>query len=119
MLLEKRCLEHLLPAVLEHAGDRLTVGNVERDDPGVAVVGAFEPFGGIDELGFAEAGGELEHGFVGDRDTCESHERPHTCSCPRDKGGRQAELDAASGHLCCKRYGGCVVADDDGGEAAS
>ena len=34
--------------------DRLPVGNVERDDPGFAVVGAFEPFGGVDEFGFAE-----------------------------------------------------------------
>jgi hypothetical protein len=66
-------LRQLLGAVLEHAEDRLAVGNVERDDPGFAIVGAFEPFGGVDELGFAEAGGELEDGFVGDRDSCEPH----------------------------------------------
>jgi hypothetical protein len=57
---------------------RLAVGDVERDDPGFAVVGAFEPFGGGDELGFAEAGGELEHGLVGDRDPCEPHDDDRT-----------------------------------------
>ena len=42
VLLQKRRpqIEHLLGAVLEHAQDRLSVGNVERHDPGFAVVGA-------------------------------------------------------------------------------
>jgi hypothetical protein len=70
VLLEKRRpqLEHLLGTVLEHAEDRLAVATVERDDPGFAVIGTFEQLGGVDELGFAEAGGEAEDGFVGDWD---------------------------------------------------
>lgn len=40
----------------KHAEDRLVVGNFERDDPGFAVGGAFEPFGGGDELSFAVRG---------------------------------------------------------------
>ena len=60
---------------------RLPVVNVERDDPGFAVVGAFEPFGGVDELGLAgRLGGEPEDCLVGDRDPCEPH-RLHTRSC--------------------------------------
>ena len=35
---------------------------IERHDPGFAGVGAFEQLGGVDELGFAEAGCELEDG---------------------------------------------------------
>ena len=70
--------QQLLGALLEHAEDRLSVGDVERDDPGFAVVGAFEPFGGVDELGFTKAGGELEDGLVGDRDPCEPHDDDRT-----------------------------------------
>ena len=57
MLLKQRRtqLQQLLGAFIEHAEDRLPVGNVERHDPGFAVVCAFEYFGGVDELGFAEA----------------------------------------------------------------
>ena len=40
-------LEQPLGTLLEHPEDRLSVGHVERDDPGFAVVGAFEPFGGV------------------------------------------------------------------------
>ena len=47
--------------------DRLAVANVKRDDPGFAVVGAFEPFGGPAEFGSAEPGGEVEDGSIGDR----------------------------------------------------
>jgi hypothetical protein len=43
-------LQHLLGTLFEHAQDRLAV--VERHDPCLAVVGAFEPFGGVEELGF-------------------------------------------------------------------
>ena len=43
----------LVGAVLEHTQDRLAVGNVERDDPGFSVAGAFEPLGGEDEFGSA------------------------------------------------------------------
>ena len=46
-------LEQPLGTLLEHPEDRLPVEDVECDDPGFAVVGAFEPFGGVDELGFA------------------------------------------------------------------
>ena len=60
-------LHQLVGALLEHTQDRLPVGDVERDDPGLAVVGAFEPLGGVDELGLAKAGGELEDDLVGDR----------------------------------------------------
>ena len=49
-----------------------------RPDPVFAVVGAFEYFGGVDELGFAEAGGEPEDGSVGDRDPCEPHDDDRT-----------------------------------------
>jgi hypothetical protein len=42
-------LRQLLRAVFEHTEDRLAVGNVQLDDPGFAVVGAFESFGGGDE----------------------------------------------------------------------
>ena len=51
-------LEELVVALRQHAQDRLAVGDVERDDPGFAVVGAFGWFGGFDELSFAEAVGE-------------------------------------------------------------
>ena len=47
---------------------RIAVGNVERNDPSFAVVGAFEPLSGVDEFGVAEADGEVEDGSVGDRD---------------------------------------------------
>ena len=76
MLLQQRRpqLRQLLGAVLEHPQDRLAVGIVERDDPGFAVVGAFEPLGGDGEFGFAEAGGELEDCTVSDRYPCEPHD---------------------------------------------
>ena len=76
MLLRQRRpqLGQLLGAVLEHAEDRLAVGNVERDDPGFAVVGAFEPFGGLDEFGLAEADGEVDDRSVSDRYPCEPHD---------------------------------------------
>ena len=60
-------------AVLEHTEDRLPIGNVERDDPGFAVVRVFKAFGGLDELGLAKAGGEVEDGSVGYRDPCKPH----------------------------------------------
>src|SRR5688572_25276791 len=80
VLLEQRRaqLEQLLGAVLEHPEDRLAVGNVERHNPGFAVVGALEPFGGVDELGLAKAGGEPEDGSVRDRDPCEPHDDDRT-----------------------------------------
>ena len=34
---------------------------------------ALQQFGGVDELGFAEAGGEAEDGLVVYRDACEPH----------------------------------------------
>jgi hypothetical protein len=49
-----------------------------RDNPGFAVVGAFEPLGGGDELGLAEGGGEVEDGSVGDRESCEPHDSDRT-----------------------------------------
>ena len=66
-------LRQLLGAVLEHTEDRLPIGNVERDDPGFAVVRVFKAFGGLDELGLAKAGGEVEDGSVGYRDPCKPH----------------------------------------------
>ena len=50
-------LQQLLGTILERAEDRLPIGDVERDDLGFAVVGAFEDLGGVDDLGLAEAGG--------------------------------------------------------------
>ena len=39
----------------------------------LAVIGTVEYFGGVDELGFAEGGGETEDDVVGDRDPCDPH----------------------------------------------
>ena len=54
VLLEQRGpqLQQLLGTLVEHTQDRLPVGHLERHDPGLAVVGAFEPFGGVDELSY-------------------------------------------------------------------
>ena len=60
--------------------------NVERDDPGFAVVGALEQFGGVEELGVVEGGGELEDGLVGDRNPCEPHRHDRTQGLPRARG---------------------------------
>ena len=50
-------LQQPFGALLEHTQVRLAVGNVERHDPRFAIVGMFEPFGGVDEPGFADTAG--------------------------------------------------------------
>ena len=84
MLLQQRRpqLQQLIGAVLEDANDRRPVGDVERDDPGFAVIGAFE-FSAVSTSSVAEAGREPEDGLVGDRDPYQMAMTVHMFVSPR------------------------------------
>ena len=60
-------------AVLKGADDCFPVGDRERDDVALVVVGVFEDFGGVVEPFRAEALGEFEYETVRDREASEEH----------------------------------------------